>query len=71
MTPEDQQRVSWLLFGLLILSLVINYFTHRDLRYVCSFVPFVEEDELPTDKTKRAERDKVDYICNPPATHSE
>lgn len=66
----DQQRISWILFGLLVFSIISHYFTQRELQYVCSFVPF-EEDELPADKTKRAERDKVARICNPSPSTSE
>ena len=72
MTSEQRQTLNWLLFGLLILSLMFNHFKHQDLKYVCTFVPFLEEDELPTDRTQRAAREKVDEICNPPpATPSE
>ena len=35
----DQQRISWILFGLLVFSIISHYFTQRELQYVCSFVP--------------------------------
>ena len=71
MSTEQQRALSWLLLGLLVVSLITHWLTHQNLQYVCSFVPFLEEDELPTEKTKREERERVDRICNPSSTVSE